>query len=290
MPDLSFQVEGVEVVANAATPLLAFKLRLTDANPEQTIHTVALRCQIQLEVTRRKYTPEDQERLLDLFGEPSRWGQTLRNLLWTHANLVVPSFTGNTLVDLPVPCTFDFNVAATKYFDGLADGEVPVCLQFSGTVFYANGEGGLAGRAHFVGQGSPLQTAGESLARHDGVVLSQQRLALPAQGCLRPLVPIQSPARHSHLGRGAGEHHSGENEEAKRGGDLMNLASGGPDREGGAVRGIHALSLPPIVGEKSAALEFRRALPAVLQRGAEGQRSLDHADRMPGRRQFADCA
>ena len=52
MPDLSFQVEGVEVVANAATPMLAFKLRLSDVNPEQTIHTVALRCQIQLEVTR----------------------------------------------------------------------------------------------------------------------------------------------------------------------------------------------------------------------------------------------
>ena len=49
MPDLSFQVEGAEVVANAVTPLLAFKLRLTDSNPEQTIHTVALRCQIQLE-------------------------------------------------------------------------------------------------------------------------------------------------------------------------------------------------------------------------------------------------
>lgn len=143
MPDLGFQVEGVEVVANAATPLLAFKLRLTDANPQQTIHTVALRCQLQLEVTRRKYSSEDQERLLDLFGEPSRWGQTLRSLLWTHANLVVPSFTGTTLVDLPVPCTFDFNVAATKYFDGLTEGEVPVCLQFSGTVFYANADAHL---------------------------------------------------------------------------------------------------------------------------------------------------
>jgi hypothetical protein len=143
MPDLNFEIEGAEVVANAASPLLAFKLRLTDANPEQTIHTVALRCQIHLEVTRRKYTPEDQERLLDLFGDPSRWGQTLRSLLWTHANLVVPSFKGTTSVDLPVPCTFDFNVAATKYFDGLADGDVPVCVQFSGTVFYANSEGGL---------------------------------------------------------------------------------------------------------------------------------------------------
>ena len=143
MPDLNFQVEGVQVVANAATPLLAFKLCLSAANPEQVIHTVALRCQIQLEVTRRKYSAEDQERLLDLFGEPSRWGQTLRSLLWTHANLVVPSFTGSTLVDLPVPCSFDFNVAATKYFEGLAEGDVPVCLQFSGTVFYAGPEGNL---------------------------------------------------------------------------------------------------------------------------------------------------
>jgi Family of unknown function (DUF6084) len=143
MPNLGFEVEGAELVANAATPMLAFKLRLTNANPQETIHTVALRCQIQLEVTRRKYTPEDQERLQDLFGEPSRWGQTLRNLLWTHVNLVVPSFEGTTLVDLPVPCTFDFNVAATKYFDGLSDGEIPVCLQFSGTVFYATSESGL---------------------------------------------------------------------------------------------------------------------------------------------------
>jgi hypothetical protein len=63
--------------------------------------------------------------------------------LWTHANLVVPSFKGTTLVDLPVPCTFDFNVAATKYFDGLTHGEVPICVQFSGTVFYASLEGGL---------------------------------------------------------------------------------------------------------------------------------------------------
>lgn len=143
MPDLNFQVECAEVVSNAASPLLAFKLRLTNSNPEETIHTVALRCQIQIEVARRKYSPEDQARLRDLFDEPSRWSQTLKNLLWTHASIVVPSFQGTTVTDLPVPCTFDFNIAATKYFDGLADGEVPICLQFSGTVFYANAEGGL---------------------------------------------------------------------------------------------------------------------------------------------------
>lgn len=137
MPDLNFQVEGVEVVAHAATPLLALKLRINDVAPACAIHTIVLHCQVQLEVTRRQYAPEEQERLLDLFGEPRRWGDTLRTMLWTHANLIVPGFRETTLADLPVPCTFDFNVAATKYFDALSLGEIPLCLQFSGTVFYA---------------------------------------------------------------------------------------------------------------------------------------------------------
>jgi hypothetical protein len=143
MPDLNFQVEHAEVVTNAASPLLALKLRLSTSDPNETIHTVALRCQIQIETTRRKYAPEDQARLRDLFDDPSRWSQTLKNLLWTHASIVVPSFQGTTVVDLPVPCTFDFNVAATKYFDGLSDGEIPICVQFSGTVFYAGPQGSL---------------------------------------------------------------------------------------------------------------------------------------------------
>ncbi|MGA9770681.1 MAG: DUF6084 family protein [Blastocatellia bacterium] len=143
MPDLTFQVEGAEAIAYAASPLLAFKLNITNRNAAEPIHSVALRCQIQIEVTRRRYTPEEQEKLLDLFGEPDRWGQTLRNMLWTHANMVVPPFTGSTLVDLQVPCTFDFNVAAAKYFYGLDDGEVPLNLMFSGTIFYANDEGNL---------------------------------------------------------------------------------------------------------------------------------------------------
>jgi Family of unknown function (DUF6084) len=143
MPNLSFHVERGEVVPFSVAPHLAIRLRLTNADPEEAIHTVALRCQIQIEVTRRRYTPEEQEGLRDLFGEPERWGQTLRSLLWTHASAIVPAFVGSTEVDLPVPCTFDFNVATTKYFAGLAEGEIPLLLQFSGTVFYARGDGGL---------------------------------------------------------------------------------------------------------------------------------------------------
>jgi hypothetical protein len=137
MPDLAFQIEGAEVVQFSATPQIALKLRITNADPAEQIHSVALRSQIQMEVTRRRYSPEEQQKLLDLFGEPDRWSQTLRSLLWTHINVNVPPFRGSTVIDLPVPCTFDFNVGATKYFHGLCDGDVPLCLMFSGTVFYA---------------------------------------------------------------------------------------------------------------------------------------------------------
>ena len=143
MPDLSFKVEDATVVPYAAAPTLALKLRINNAATTQVIHTVALRCQIQLEVTRRRYTSEEQAKMRDLFGEPERWSQTLRSLLWTHVSLVVPGFQGSTLTDLPIHCTFDFNIAATKYFEGLADGEIPLHLMFSGTVFYADSEDAL---------------------------------------------------------------------------------------------------------------------------------------------------
>ena len=136
MPDLRFAIAGVDAVANAAAPLLAFKLQIVNAPGDEIIHTVALRVQIQIEVTRRKYDSGEQARLQDLFGEPDRWGQTLRNMLWTHTSMVVPRFTGSTMADLQIPCTFDFNVAATKYFHGVTGGDLPLCFQFSGTVFY----------------------------------------------------------------------------------------------------------------------------------------------------------
>jgi hypothetical protein len=149
MPDLNFEVERALPLAHAAAPQLVFKLRITetgaagdDADGATAISAVALRCQIRIESARRRYAPPEQDRLRDLFDAPSRWGQTLRSLLWTQTGLVVPAFTGHTVVDLPVPCTFDFNIAATKYFYALEDGDVPLTLLFSGSVFYADPDGG----------------------------------------------------------------------------------------------------------------------------------------------------
>jgi hypothetical protein len=141
-PDLHFTIETAETLRFAASPHIVFKLRITNSVP-RTIHTVILRCQIQLDVSRRRYTAQEQKRLIDLFGEPSRWGETLRPLLWTNTSIVVPSFDSSIVVDLPIPCTFDFNVAATKYFAGIDTGEIPVSFFFNGTIFYEREDNAL---------------------------------------------------------------------------------------------------------------------------------------------------
>ena len=103
MPDLAFAVESVVANADAAAPLLMLGVRITCADPTVEVQSVALRCQVQIEATRRRYGPEEQARLVDLFGEPDRWSRTVRTLLWTHASAVVPSFTGSTLVGAAGP-------------------------------------------------------------------------------------------------------------------------------------------------------------------------------------------
>lgn len=136
MPDLRFQIEGAEVAPNAASPLLNFQVRVTDAE-KMPIHSIALRVQVQIEPVRRRYTPEEQGHLKELFGEPERWSKSVHPLLWVNTNVNVPGFDGTTVFGVPVPCTFDFNVAVTKYIYGLDDGEIPVTLLFSGTIFHA---------------------------------------------------------------------------------------------------------------------------------------------------------
>lgn len=142
MLDFSFEVISGDPVLYSASPLLNLRTAIT-ANEPIPVHSILLRCQIMMEVMRRHYTDEEQTGLKDLFGEPERWGQTLRTMLWTHVSVVVPPFREQTSVDLPVPCTFDFNVAATKYFGALQSDDIPLLLLFSGTVFYEGENGAL---------------------------------------------------------------------------------------------------------------------------------------------------
>jgi hypothetical protein len=141
-PELAFSVLDAARVPFSAAPTLAFSLQIESLGG-QAIRSILLDAQIQIGARRRAYDPGEQEALFELFGATKDWGTSLRTLLWTRITRVVPPFTGSTVVDLPVDCSYDLEVAASRYFDALRDGEVPLEFLFSGTVFYSGPGGGL---------------------------------------------------------------------------------------------------------------------------------------------------
>lgn len=140
MSDLRFAITGARPEPYAAVPTLMFGLRVEEKSGVD-VQNVALRCQIRIEPQRRRYSPPEGDRLLELFGDTSRWGDTLKPFLWTHVTHMLPAFRGGADVELPVTCTYDFDVAAAKYLHSLDGGEVPTLFLFSGTVFWKGQDG-----------------------------------------------------------------------------------------------------------------------------------------------------
>lgn len=134
MAELAFDCLDVRPLRYGIGPALVFRLHIAEVNAA-AVHAIALRVQIRIEPQLRHYAEHEAELLSCLFGERSRWGETLKPMQFTTASVMVPSFTGSTEVELEVPCTYDLEVAAGKYFHALDAGDVPMVLLFSGTVF-----------------------------------------------------------------------------------------------------------------------------------------------------------
>ena len=132
----TFSVLDVEPVPHTATPTLRFHLHVEDPLGRD-IHTIVLSTQINIDPARRAYDVETRERLVELFGAPERWGATTETFRWAHVDVLVKAFTGATSFALDVPCTYDLEVAASKYFYSLPDGEVPLSFLFNGMVLYS---------------------------------------------------------------------------------------------------------------------------------------------------------
>ena len=137
MPDLRFQIGDVGAMQYAACPTIAARLHINNKPSNEAIQSISLNCQVQIQPLARTYSGCEEARLLDLFGERERWGQTMKPLHWTNVVLKVPPFTGETSIDLPLPCSLDFEVAANKYFYGLETGFIAIIVMFSGTIFYS---------------------------------------------------------------------------------------------------------------------------------------------------------
>lgn len=168
-PELRFSVQSASSVTFAAAPTIAFALRV-EAPGGQQIRSLLLDVQVQIAARQRGYAEEEQERLLDVFGTPERWRTTLRTLLWTRTTIAVPGFEGSTVAELPVACSYDLEVTASRFLAALDQGEVPLELLLSGTVFYAGQNGGLqAARIawdHELSYRMPVGVWRETMERH----------------------------------------------------------------------------------------------------------------------------
>jgi hypothetical protein len=133
VPEVSFTVCDAAPLEHAAVPTLRFALEV--ASPHD-VRSIVLDVQLQIAARRRAYDDTVHDRLFELFGPPDAWGTTLRTLPWTRMTVVVPPFEGRTVVDLHVPCSYDLEVVASRYFDALEDGAVPLEFLFAGTIFH----------------------------------------------------------------------------------------------------------------------------------------------------------
>jgi hypothetical protein len=136
MTDLVFDCVGARNERYAVVPTLTFALRISETGGRR-VDAIALRCQIRIQPQQRRYDADEAARLLDLFGEPARWAQSLKPIQLTTVAAMVPGFTGSLQIDLPVPCTYDLEVGWARYINALGSGTVPLLLLFSGTVFTA---------------------------------------------------------------------------------------------------------------------------------------------------------
>ncbi|MCA1654961.1 MAG: DUF6084 family protein [Pseudonocardiaceae bacterium] len=134
MAELVFDCVGATADRYAVVPSMTLELRLTETTGER-VDAIALRCQIRIEPHRRRYSAAEAERLHDLFGDTDRWADTLKPLQFANLSAMVPGFTGATTVELPVQCSYDLEIASTKYFSSLEDGVIPLLLLYSGTIF-----------------------------------------------------------------------------------------------------------------------------------------------------------
>jgi len=172
MAELVFDWTGARAERYAVVPSLTLCLRISETTG-LAVDAIALRCQIRIEPQRRRYSKAEAQRLHDLFGDTSRWADTLKPLQFTTVTAMVPAFTGSTSLELPVPFSYDLEIASARYFSSLDQGVIPLLLLFSGTVF-TNVDGRLQVQqdTHFPDSGwirmsrQTLDELGDFKARH----------------------------------------------------------------------------------------------------------------------------
>jgi Family of unknown function (DUF6084) len=142
VPDPEFAVAEATHLLHAAAPTLVFSGTVADASG-CAIQSMALVVQAMIDPARRSYDPETRARLAELFGAAEAWAPPDHGLHLARLVALVPAFTGAGAFSLDVPCTYDLEVAAAKYFYALDGGVVPMSFHFNGTILYRDADARL---------------------------------------------------------------------------------------------------------------------------------------------------
>ena len=206
MPDLNFTVERAEPEPHAAAPLLVFKLRIAETPTQDeatTIPAIALRCQIRIEPTRRRYAA----RRTGTATRPLRRARPLGPDLAEARSGLTPA-SSSRRSPATRSSTYRFPARSTSMSprpnifmrSKMARFRSACCS--AAPIFYTDDDGLSASQPDPLGERGHLSTAGVGLERDDGAVLSQLCVALPGPRCLRSTLPLQEGPGNPHLGAG----------------------------------------------------------------------------------------
>lgn len=139
MSRLAFEVVDAYAERYAASP--AIRLRVAVRDDGEPIDAIALRVRAQVEPAFRTYSAEEEVQLQEIFGARERWAASVRPLQWIDTGVTTGAFERETVFEVPLPCSYDMQVAAAKYSSALHGGDIPLRLLFTGTVFRAGSNG-----------------------------------------------------------------------------------------------------------------------------------------------------
>jgi hypothetical protein len=142
IPEPEFAITGAAHLAYAAAPTMVFSGVVSEPGGKP-VQSIALSAQVMIDPARRGYDAQTRERLAELFGPPATWAPSTQGLSWARVSAQIPAFSESATFALELPCSYDLEVAAVKYFYALADGAVPLSFHFNGTVFFHGPDGRL---------------------------------------------------------------------------------------------------------------------------------------------------
>ena len=147
MSELTFAVLDIVAEPYAAAPTCSPPGCGSRRAPASPCTRIALRCQVRIEPQRRRYDDAEEPALLDLFGDRDRWSHDAQAV---PVDAVQHHGPGLHRRDRGRPAAARAPTTsrspASKYLHALRDGEIPLVLLFSGTVFTRGATGFASSR------------------------------------------------------------------------------------------------------------------------------------------------